>query len=854
MSSSVEWGTVQQLWDAWPEVDQAAELSSTAQRLRDALAERRDGANNCGDVVALTRQAVLESSASLGFPVRLKVPAVKGLPTVDEWRRGGCDVLAMDGRLEIDAQPWWPGFVGDPDDAAADDIKQVYASATTIRERPAADPFWMNALGRGYDRYSSYGQRQAARTLATAPDGATVIICLPTGQGKTEVAWSAVLPATRTRGVALMVVPTVMLALDMERRLRAHFAGVRDTVEASKRYAYTGDLDPSSKQEIKEEIRSGRQRIVIASPEAVESGLSAALEEAAELGYLTHLIIDEAHLVEQWGHDFRPEFQAIAARRRHWLAVSPSGRRVVTVAMSATLTPDQVAALETNFGKPGPTEVVWAAHTRREPTYFVDSFGSQADRSAAVTAAVARLPRPSILYVTKKDDASVWVERLRKAGFARLALVTGDSSEHERRDVLWGWRGEDSAGTSTSTRYDIVVATSAFGVGVDMPDVRSVVHACLPETIDRYYQEVGRGGRDGKASVAYLATTPPDRGTAETLNPIRLLSAELCWDRWRTLRLPATPLPDGRIRLDLSRFRPALPMPSQENVAWNVRLLSLMERARLVVVESPTVHSLDSLSEQPADGPALWGVRLVTELDGEVNNPEHFRSAIDAARDSVKRGARSALTQLIRISDNEECVGETLSRYYELRLRGGVLRTAVNCRGCPHCRRLGLPRADSGLRRSATDPTPGCAGWPNPPDPLANWRASSSVLSIRWTDWRTFADFVPELIAWIARKGSAVVAGPGLTSDLLDEAQRRAGHSPIIVDHDGDLLSYYGGPVLWFASATDQVVPPQVRDRMRSADPFYLIHPAGLADPDRPHVPLSTMCKSFDLDVLVRKL
>ncbi|MEV0769605.1 protein DpdF [Nocardia salmonicida] len=854
MSSSVEWGTIQQLWDTWPEVDQVAELTSTTQRLRDALVQRRDGVDNCGDIVALTRQALLELSASLGSPLRLKVPAVTELPTVGAWRLGGCDVLAMDDRLEIDAQWWWPGLAADLEDEAEDDMQQVYAGAKTMRERPAADPFWINALGRAYDRYTSYGQRQAARTLATAPDGATVIICLPTGQGKTEVTWSAVLPATRTRGVALMVVPTVMLALDMERRLRAHFAGAGDTAGANKRYAYTGDLDPSSKQGIRDEIRSGRQRIVVTSPEAVESGLSAALENAAELGYLTHLIIDEAHLVEQWGHDFRPEFQAIAARRRHWLAVSPPGRRVVTIAMSATLTPDQVAALEANFGKPGPVEVVWASHTRREPTYFVESFGSREERIAAVTTAVARLPRPSVLYVTKKADARDWCTRLREAGFARVALVTGDSSERERGDVLHGWRGEDTAGTSTSTRYDIVVATSAFGVGVDMPDVRSVVHACLPETIDRYYQEVGRGGRDGKASVSYLATVPADRGIAETLNPIRLLSAKLCWDRWRTLRLPGEPRPDGRIRLDLSRFRPELPMPSRENVGWNVRLLSLMERARLVIVESPTLRAVDPSPEQPADGPALWEMRLVTECDGEVNNPEHFRNAIEAARASVKDGARSALTQLIRIVDNEECVGETLARHYELRRRGGVLRTAVNCRGCPHCRGLRLPRSAGGLRRSATDPTPGCAGWPHPFDPLAEWRASSSVLSIRWTDRQVFADFVPELIAWFARKGSAVVAGPALTSNLLDEAQRRAGRSPIIVDHDGDLLGYYGGPVLWFASATDPVLPVPVQDRMRGRDPFYLIHPAGLADPDRPHVPLSIMHTSLDLDVLVRKL
>ena len=111
--------------------------------------------------------------------------------------------------------------------------------------------------------------------------------------------------------------------------------------------------------------------------------------------------------------------------------------------------------------------------------------------------------------------------RLRLAGFRRTAEVTGDSDDETRRSVVEGWRGEDSNGNAVRTEHDIVVGTSAFGLGVDMPDVRSVIHACLPETLDRYYQEVGRTGRDGRPSIAYLVTTPADDHLAAEPQPAR---------------------------------------------------------------------------------------------------------------------------------------------------------------------------------------------------------------------------------------------------------------------------------------------------------------------------------------------
>src|SRR5262249_36503974 len=151
-----------------------------------------------------------------------------------------------------------------------------------------------------------------------------------------------------------------------------------------------------------------------------------------------------------------------------------------------------------------------------------------------------------ILYTSTVDDAETWTARLRDAGIARVAGITGKSSETDRRGVMARWRGENPDGTKRPTEVDVVVGTSAFGLGLDMPNVRTVLHACLPETIDRYYQEVGRAGRDGRASVAYLCQGPNDLQIAKALNDVSMIGDELGWKRWRSMLMEAQDL--GNLR------------------------------------------------------------------------------------------------------------------------------------------------------------------------------------------------------------------------------------------------------------------------------------------------------------------
>ena len=156
--------------------------------------------------------------------------------------------------------------------------------------------------------------------------------------------------------------------------------------------------------------------------------------------------------------------------------------------------------------------VAGAPSLRPEIAYLTAEADDPDSRLRRVCEAVLHLPRPLFVYATRKRDVAELEQAFRACGINRLVTVTGDSSDDERRHAVNALRGDaDHAPTA-----DLAVGTSAFGLGIDVPDVRAVVHACLPETIDRYYQEVGRSARDGRAALGLLLWTRSDQETARS--------------------------------------------------------------------------------------------------------------------------------------------------------------------------------------------------------------------------------------------------------------------------------------------------------------------------------------------------
>src|SRR5262249_2793583 len=148
------------------------------------------------------------------------------------------------------------------------------------------------------------------------------------------------------------------------------------------------------------------------------------------------------------------------------------------------------------------------ANLRAEPSYWVSGSVTEVERSQRLLEALCVVPRPAIVYVNRPVEAEDLYRQLFEAGFRRLATYHADTPPSQRRGVERGWRS-----ATEDAKYDVVIATSAFGLGINQQDVRAVIHARQPESVSRYYQEVGRGGRDGRAAFALLLASSLDADT-----------------------------------------------------------------------------------------------------------------------------------------------------------------------------------------------------------------------------------------------------------------------------------------------------------------------------------------------------
>ncbi|GAA4056906.1 RecQ family ATP-dependent DNA helicase [Agromyces indicus] len=322
------------------------------------------------------------------------------------------------------------------------------------------------------------GQEEAIEELVGGRD---VLVVMPTGYGKSAVYQVA---AHLLDGPTVVISPLIALQADQVRHLdRAGGEGTAVAVNSAH--------SDGANARAWESVAAGDAEFVFLAPEQLAR--QEVVDELAALD-VGLVVVDEAHCVSSWGHDFRPDYLRLGA------AIDALGRPPV-VALTATGSAPVRDEIVERLGLRAPRVLVGGFDRPNIHLSVVRHEDADAKRRAVVETTLDAA-KPGLVYVATRADTERFAEELRQSGL-RAAAYHGGLGARARRDVHEAFLAGE---------LDVVVATSAFGMGVDKPDVRFVVHGDITESLDAYVQEVGRSGRDGRPASATLHYRAEDLG------------------------------------------------------------------------------------------------------------------------------------------------------------------------------------------------------------------------------------------------------------------------------------------------------------------------------------------------------
>ena len=350
--------------------------------------------------------------------------------------------------------------------ALVESLRAVAGALSRAPRAPVADP---HAVLREVFGHAAFrpGQREIVNAVLTGRD---CIGVMPTGAGKSL---TYQVPARLLGGTTLVVSPLIALMKDQ----------VDAMAKVGLRAAFLNStLGAEERRERIRALRRGDLELLYAAPEGLEASVGAALEGVP----LSLIAIDEAHCISQWGHDFRPAYRNLSGLRARFGAP--------VLALTATATPEVIRDIAGQLGMKDPLLVRGSFFRRNLQIHAVKKGEGPRTRDAIVRFVRSRRGESGIVYALSRRSVEDTADDLRRHGVRAAAY-------HAGLDAATRTRVQDAFQAGV---IDVVVATVAFGMGIDKPDIRFVVHRDLPRSVEAWYQEIGRAGRDGNPSTCLV--------------------------------------------------------------------------------------------------------------------------------------------------------------------------------------------------------------------------------------------------------------------------------------------------------------------------------------------------------------
>jgi ATP-dependent DNA helicase RecQ len=461
----------------------------------------------------------------------------------------------------------------------------------------------------GYDEFRPYQEPIIRKVM----DGKSVLGILPTGAGK-SLCYQ--LPALLSLGPTLVLSPLIALMKDQLDGLPPEVHPKATLINSS--------LDPEEQERRLAAIHAGEYKLIFAAPERLrQQGFLRLLQSVR----LSLVVVDEAHCVSVWGHDFRPDYLFI--RKALSLLASQSDPPTL-LALTATATPEMQTEISEQLGRD--LETISASPFRPNLRMEVFRCANADDKMRRLAEICRETPGASIIYANSRDRCEKLAHFLRGQGLPAAHYHAGLSREERQSTQERFMLG----------RIPLIVATVAFGMGVDKSNVRLVAHFSLPHSLEAYVQEAGRAGRDGRASRCVLLYAPSDKANLSRWLKQEEIGLETVRDVYRALR---------------SRITAGTGLVSPEDLAFQV---------------------FGSTEEYGADTTLRVAISLLERVGLAIRHPDagrdmrielpppprSSRAELETQLEARRRHAETRLAKVMAYAEGPGCRHVVLSRHF----------------------------------------------------------------------------------------------------------------------------------------------------------------------------------------------